>query len=94
MKVVLGLLIVLITFYPVISLAEKHEMNKTIQIEGTFQKQMTPAEKRKRQRKLLEKRTEAMVQKQIEALRLRQEIELAKKLQGMSKSLEKNLENI
>lgn len=94
MKVVLGLLIVLITFYPVISLAEKHEMNKAIQIEGTFQKQMTPAEKRKRQRKLLEKKTEAMVQKQIEALRLRQEIELAKKLQGMSKSLEKNLENI
>lgn len=94
MKVFLSLLVLFGAFYPVSSLGETHEMQKPIEVTGTFKRRLTAAEKRKHQRKLLEKRTEALVQKQIETLRLRREIELAKKLRALEKNLEKKLENI
>ncbi|MCR9205734.1 MAG: hypothetical protein NXH75_14210 [Halobacteriovoraceae bacterium] len=93
MKVFLSLLVLVGAFYPMSSLGETHEMQKPIQIQGTFQRRLTPDEKRKIQRKRLEKRTEALVQKQIETLRLRQEIELTKKLRRLEKRIEQKLDN-
>lgn len=71
--------------------AETHNMEKPIEIDGQFERRMTPAEKLKQQRKILEARNEALVKKQIETLRLKQEIELMKKMQ---KAFEQNLENL
>lgn len=71
--------------------AETHNMEQPIQIDGQFQRKLTPAEKLKKQREMLEARNEALVKKQIETLRLKQEIELMKKMQ---KAFEQNLENI
>jgi ABC-type phosphate transport system auxiliary subunit len=73
------------------SQAETHNMEKPIQIDGQFQRKMTPAEKLKKQREILEARNEALVKKQIETLRLKQEIELMKK---MERAFEQNLENL
>jgi ABC-type phosphate transport system auxiliary subunit len=71
--------------------AETHNMEEPININGQYQKRATPAERLKLQRKMLEARNEALVRKQIETLRLRQEIELMKK---MKKAFAQNLENL
>jgi len=85
---------IFLVFLPFQVLAETHNINETIHVEGNFSRKVTAIEKQKRQRKVLEKRTEALVQKQIEVLRLRQEMELAKKLKAMEKILEKKLDNL
>lgn len=94
MKAVFCLFTVFLLIFPTEVLSETHNMQKTIQVEGSFQRRVSATERQKQQRRLLEKKTEAMVQKQIETLRLRQEIELAKKLKDMERLLEKNIENI
>lgn len=72
--------------------SETHNMDKAINIDGQYQNRPASASERlKQQRKLLEARNEALVRKQIETLRLRQEIELMKK---MKRVFAKNLENL
>lgn len=71
--------------------AETNNMQEPINIDGQYQRKLSPADKLKRQRKILEARNEAMVKKTIEAIRLKQEIELMKKMQ---KTFEQNLENL
>jgi ABC-type phosphate transport system auxiliary subunit len=71
--------------------AETHNMQEPINVDGQYSRRVTAAEKLKRQRKLLEARNEAMVKKTIEAIRLKQEIELMKRMQ---KTFEQNLENL
>lgn len=68
--------------------------NQAINIDGSFQRQLTPAQKLKRLRKKLEKRNEILVKKQIETLRYKQEVELYKRMQAIFKQQMKNLENI
>lgn len=67
--------------------------NETIHIQGNYQSKrtLTPAEKLKIHRRRLEARNEALVKKQIETIRLQQELILMKK---MRKAFENNLENI
>lgn len=67
--------------------SETLDLDDPIMVEGTYQRKTTPAERIKNQRRLLERKTEALVQKQIETLRLKQELELTKKLQSLEKAL-------
>lgn len=72
---------------PFPSQSETLDLDDPIMVEGTYQRKTTPAERIKNQRRLLERKTEALVQKQIENLRLKQELELTKKLQSLEKAL-------
>lgn len=71
--------------------AETHNMQEPINVDGQYNRKVTAAEKLKKQRKILEARNEAMVKRTIEAIRLKQEIELMKRMQ---KTFEQNLENL
>ena len=66
-----------------------------IDIDGSYgQREMTPAEKLKKLRKKLEKQNEMMVKKQIENMRLQQEMEMTRKIQKAFDENMKKLENI
>jgi len=67
--------------------------NETIHIQGNYQgkRTLTSVEKLKVQRRRLEARNEALVKKQIETIRLQQELILMKK---MRKAFDNNLETI
>ncbi len=62
---------------------EKVDFSNPIDVSGKFKRNLTPAQKIKLLRKKMEKRTQLMVQKQLENIRLKEEQKLHKKLRAM-----------
>lgn len=70
-------------------------IDQPITINGTYeQTPISASERMKIIRKKLEKRNEQMVRKQIENIRLKQELELMKKMQAVFNEQMKAIENI
>ena len=71
------------------------EFNQPIQINGEYQQpRVKPADRLKKLRKKLEKQNEMMVKKQIESMRLKQELEMTKRLQKIFNERMKALESL
>lgn len=69
------------------------DMDETIDISGNFS-QPQASERLKKMREKLEKQNEMLVRKQIETLRLKNEIELTKKTQQAFNQMMNNLDQI
>jgi len=66
----------------------------SLNVEGTFEEKPTNMDRLKKVRAELEKRNELMVKKQIESMRLKQEILMMQKIRQAFEQTQKNLEQI
>lgn len=92
MKSLTALLFVLLALPSFAS--SQYDIDTPIDVDGSFEKRLTPAQKLKRLRKRLEKKNELLVKKQIETMRLQQELELNKKIQKAFKQTMDQLDQI